>query len=69
MSDELNKKEASGMTVNERLYQAGLIDDFDEAVAQRNEAKIKSILEKIYFSPEDIQFMLKELLGSINILT
>lgn len=63
MSNELNKKEASGMTVNEGLYHAGLIDEFDEAVAQRNEAKIKSILEKIYFSPEDIKSMVKQLLG------
>ncbi len=62
MKKDLSEKEASGMTVNERLYFVGLINDFDEAVSQKDKPKLKSILEKIYFSPENIQIMIEQLL-------
>ena len=62
MKKELSEKEASGMTVNERLFAADLIDDFDDAVAQNDKPKLKSILEKIYLSPENIQTIIMQLL-------
>ena len=36
-----------GMTVNERLYEAGLIDDFDKAVADDDRVKIQRIATAI----------------------
>ena len=61
MEKELTENEFLGMTVNERLWHAGLLNEFDEALAQKNKLKLKSILEKVHFSPKDIKFMLEEL--------
>lgn len=43
-----------GMTVNERLYVSGLIDEFDEAVKEKNITTIVSILKKVELSDESI---------------
>jgi hypothetical protein len=37
----------AGMTVNERLFEAGLIEAFDAAVRQRNRADIIRILTDV----------------------
>ena len=66
MGNGLTEKEALGMTVNERLYHAGLIDDFDEALAQKNKLKLKSILKEIYLSPENIQDIIEQLTTENN---
>ena len=50
------------MTVNERLFHFGLIDDFDEAVAQNDKERLQSILEKIYLNPENIQVICEKYL-------
>ncbi len=62
MKKNLSEKEASGMTVNERLYLADLMEDFDEALSENNKTKLKTILEKIYLPQEDIQFIIEQLL-------
>lgn len=36
-----------GMTVNERLYVSGLIDDFDKAIKNNDLETLKSIVKKI----------------------
>ena len=54
MRKQLTEKEASGMTVNERLYLSGLLKDFENAAKQGNKAELKSILEKVYLNPESI---------------
>lgn len=36
-----------GMTVNERLYISGLIDEFEEEIRNKNISKIILILEKV----------------------
>lgn len=38
----------AGMTVNERLYHADLLDDFDRAAVARDRAEMISILDKVY---------------------
>jgi len=38
--------EHAGMTVNERLYHAGLMDKFDAAILARDKAKAISILRQ-----------------------
>ena len=60
MKKDFSEKEMSGMTVNERLFLSGLINEFDEAVAQKNKLKLKSILEKIYLSQENIQIIIEQ---------
>lgn len=37
----------SGMTVNERLYVAGLLDKFDAAARSRNRDEMLNILRKV----------------------
>lgn len=36
-----------GMTVNERLYLSGLIDEFDKAVKEKDAVKVRCILNKV----------------------
>lgn len=51
-----------GMTVNERLYVSGFMDDFDKAVEEKNIRKIIEILEKVEITEESsINSILKEL--------
>lgn len=50
-----------GMTVNERLYHAGIIKEFDNAVKSRNVEKATELLEKVELSSDSIIFILEEL--------
>jgi hypothetical protein len=43
-----------GMTVNERLYISGLMDDFDKAIYDKNIKKVVSILKSVELSEESI---------------
>lgn len=51
----------AGMTVNERLYVSGLIDEFDEAVKSKSTEKIRAILEKVDLKEESIKPILESL--------
>lgn len=51
----------SGMTVNERLYVRGLLDEYDKAVKGKDIAKIKSILEAVNLTPSSIEPILEQL--------
>ena len=62
MKRQLNKDEASGMTVNERMFLAGLIDDFDKAIAERNIPKLERILGSVYLSPEAVKGIIDQVL-------
>ncbi|MFV8321576.1 hypothetical protein [Flavobacterium sp. LB3P21] len=44
----------SGMTVNERLYVGGLMNDFDNCLKQKDVEGIKSILKKVELNEESI---------------
>ncbi len=50
------------MTINERLYHADLLRDFEESLAQRNKLKLESVLEKVFISKEDIAFVVSQFL-------
>lgn len=43
------------MTVNERLYALGLLDEFDRATQERNTEMMASILAKAFLTPADIE--------------
>ncbi|HKC62377.1 MAG TPA: hypothetical protein VKB86_02010 [Pyrinomonadaceae bacterium] len=62
MKKKLTEKEAGAMTVNERLFMAGLFDDFDKAIAERDIPKLESILRSVYLSPENIRAIIKQVL-------
>ena len=44
--------ELAGMTVNERLYHVGLIDQFDSAILAKQEATAIAILLRVELSNE-----------------
>ena len=51
----------AGMTVNERLYVSGLMDEFDEAVEKKDTEKVRAILKKVELTEESIKPILEEL--------
>lgn len=55
------KNKYAGMTVNERLYVSGLIDEFYEAVEKKNLDKVRELLEKVELDEESIKPILENL--------
>ena len=51
----------AGMTVNERLYVSGLMDEFDQAVEKKDTEHARAILEKIGLAEGSIKPILKKL--------
>ncbi len=49
------------MTVNERLYCSGLMDEFDQAVKKKDIDKVKSILKEVEINKESIDAILLNL--------
>ena len=50
----------AGMTVNERLYVSGLLDEFEEAVEKKNTEKARAILAKVELTEESIKPILEK---------
>jgi hypothetical protein len=50
-----------GMTVNERIYASGLIDEFDRAIREKDVDRIRIILEKVELAEESIRPILEQL--------
>ena len=51
----------AGMTVNERLYVSGLMDEFDKAVEERDVGRLRSILSNVELTEESIEPILEQL--------
>jgi hypothetical protein len=51
----------AGMTVNERLYVSGLMDEFDKAVTKKDVKRVILILEKVGLTKDNIIPILKNL--------
>jgi hypothetical protein len=51
----------AGMTVNERLYSSGLINEFDKAVKEKNAEKVIAILKKVELNELSINPILERL--------
>ena len=51
----------AGMTVNERLYVSGLMDEFDKAVEDRDVDRIRGILSNVELTEESIKPILEQL--------
>jgi hypothetical protein len=49
-----------GMTVNERLYVSGLMDEFDKAVEEKDLIKATRILEEVELTKENIDPILEK---------
>jgi hypothetical protein len=56
------KNKYSGMTVNERLYVSGLMNEFDKAVKDKDIERVKSILTEVDLTDEEtINAILKQI--------
>lgn len=55
------EKKYSGMTVNERLYVSGLMDEFDKAVQEHDVDRIRNILAEVELPEESINPILEQL--------
>lgn len=55
MSDA-EKPDYSGMTVNERLFEAGLMANFEAAVRSKDRNRIISVLTMVQLSKDDAAF-------------
>jgi len=51
---ELIEREASGMTVNERLFVTGSLQAFDDAIARKDRATLREILRRHFLSEENV---------------
>jgi molecular chaperone GrpE (heat shock protein) len=51
----------AAMTVNERLYVSGFMDEFDKALAVRDVDKIRAILSKVELTEESMKPILEQL--------
>jgi hypothetical protein len=47
-----------GMTVNEHLYELGLFDEFDNAIASGDEPRLRAVLSKCFLSNENIEVII-----------
>ena len=56
MRDRGDRIDFSGMTVNERLFAAGLLDGFDAAARKRDRAKLVDLLKRVDLSQSDAEF-------------
>jgi len=50
-----------GMTVNERLYVSGYMDEYDKAVKEKDVNKIREILQKVELNEKSIKPILEYL--------
>ncbi len=56
---ELFVRSIHGMTVNERLFNLGLLDDFDAAVAKKDESNIRAVLFKCFLDEKNIEAIIE----------
>lgn len=50
----------AGMTVNERLYVSGLLDEFERAISEKNTDVAVRILQKVELADENIKLILEK---------
>jgi len=55
----MQNKDYNGMTVNERLYESGLFNEFDNAYENGNIEKMKRILKEVSVDEDSIVEILK----------
>lgn len=54
----------TGMTVNERLVVAGLVDEFDSAAHARDRVRLCAVLRRVAFSAEEAESIADSVLGN-----
>ncbi len=59
----LSPGEAAAMTVNERLFAAGFLGDFDAAAAARDTAGLRSLLAAVHVLDPDMAAIVRTVLN------
>ena len=57
---ELLLQSIHGMTVNERLFALGLLDEFDKAIERRSEDRMRAVLSKCFLTQDNIQTIIDQ---------
>jgi hypothetical protein len=64
MGEEKNK--FSGMTLNEMLFEAGLIKEFDKAVKEKNETALIQVLQKINIPTQNAKKIINTIFNDLK---
>jgi hypothetical protein len=64
MGEEKNK--FSGMTLNEMLFEAGLIKEFDKAVKEKNESALIQVLQKINIPTQNAKKIINTIFNDLK---
>ena len=59
----LTPEEARGMTVNERLFAAGVIEEFDAAISRGDEEALRRILATLFLGESNVEAIVRQVLG------
>ncbi len=59
----LSPEAAAAMAVNERLFAAGLLDDFDAAAAARDKSGLRSLLAAVHGPDPDMAAIVRTVLN------
>jgi hypothetical protein len=51
------------MTTNERLFEAGLMSEFDSAIQKRDEARLREILKSVFVDDLSIDRIIRDYIG------
>lgn len=57
----LSKGQMEGMTTNERLFEAGLMESFDKAMADGDVIKVREILKSVFVDDASIDLIVSSL--------
>ena len=49
-----------GMTVNERLFNLGLLEEFDDAVARSDEPRLRKVLFKCFLDEQNVEAIIEQ---------
>ena len=58
-SDQCRQQIVGGMTVNERLFALGMLDEFDRLSAAQDWDSLRSLLRQVYLTPDNIEQIVK----------
>ena len=48
------------MTVNERLFSLGLLQEYDQAVSERDEPRLRGVLFKCFLGDANVEAIIKQ---------
>jgi hypothetical protein len=59
----VTQKQLMGMTTNERLFESGLMNDFDQAAEGHGYGRMRSILRSVFVDSSSIELIVRDRSG------